>query len=61
MSERQQTPGGRQIVVSIARQSLAGAGYPESDGKRKRQEALRADAADLETLRAIERKLEGDE
>ncbi|MBB1515748.1 hypothetical protein H5398_07150 [Tessaracoccus sp. MC1679] len=61
MSETERTPGGRQSVVSLARQSLAGAGYAEFDGKRKRQEALKADAADLETLRAIERKLEGDE
>ncbi|MCH1882876.1 hypothetical protein [Agrococcus sp. ARC_14] len=61
MSETERTPGGRKIVVSLARQSLAGARYPESDGKRKRQEALKVDAADFESLRAIERKLEGHE
>ncbi len=61
MSERQQTPGGRQIVVSLARQFIAGARYTESDGERKRQEALKADAADLETRRAVEREPEGDE
>jgi len=61
MSETERPPGVRQIVVSLGRRSLVGARYAEFDGKRKRQEALKADAADRETLRAIERKLEGDE
>lgn len=61
MSETERTPGGEQIVVALARQSIAGARYAESDGERKRQEALKTDAADLETRRAVEREPEDDE
>ena len=59
MSETRQTLGGRQLVVSRGRRSLAGVRYAESYGKL--QEALKTDASDGETLRAVEREPEGDE
>lgn len=46
------------IKAKVA-QALAGDRYAEFDAARKEQAAIEADATDLETLRAIERKLEG--
>jgi hypothetical protein len=46
------------ITAKVA-QALAGDRYAEFDAARKQQAAIESDAADLETLRAIERKLEG--
>lgn len=48
------------VQAKVAK-SLAEERYAEFDGKRTHREALEADTADLEALRAIERKLEGNE